>query len=263
MVSDLMSRRFAATVDVIIPCRFIVLTPQGWRMEAHMGGASAGPNQAGFAAALKQATAGLHLRAERTGVVAEILHGRIDRQGYGLLMRNLLPAYEALESGLEHHRQAPGVRCIADPALYRADALVCDLQRLWGSGWRRSLPMLAEGRGYGEQIAAAREGDGARLIAHAYVRYFGDLSGGQILGRRIAAAPGLGPSAHAFYEFPDIPDRAAYKAKFRAALDRAALEIADPDIVLAEATAAFELNIELSEAVARALPRMQMPLSGV
>lgn len=47
--------------------------------------------------------------------------------------------------------------------------------------------------------------DQARLLAHAYVRYLGDLSGGQFIRRRIAKAYGLEDSAGvSFYDFKKL-----------------------------------------------------------
>ena len=48
----------------------------------------------------------LHRDAERTGLIADMLHGRADRRGYVLLLRNLQPAYKALERGLDAHRES-------------------------------------------------------------------------------------------------------------------------------------------------------------
>jgi heme oxygenase len=49
---------------------------------------------------LREATADLHRRAERSGVIADLLHGRATRSGYALWLRNLLPAYRNLEAAL-------------------------------------------------------------------------------------------------------------------------------------------------------------------
>ena len=195
----------------------------------------------GLAPALRARTAALHVQAERSGIVAEILRGRASRTAYALLLRNLLPAYRAMEAGLERHRLSPGVRWFARPEMYRAEAIAADLAALGGAH-----ALLAAGAAYADRIAAC---DGPRLIGHAYARYLGDLSGGQVLKRLLARTLGLGPEATSFYDFPAIADIDAFKQAFRAALDRAGGEIADPAAVLDEAAEAFRLNIAVSEAV--------------
>jgi heme oxygenase len=49
--------------------------------------------------------------------------------------------------------------------------------------------------------------DPSPLLAHAYVRYLGDLSGGQVIRRRVAKAYGLeadGGSGLRFYDFKEL-----------------------------------------------------------
>lgn len=203
----------------------------------------------GLAAALRERTRALHVQAERSGMVREVLAGRASRHGYALLLRNLMPAYGRLEEGLERHRRAPGVHAFALPALYRARAIAADLEDLCGPAWPCALPLLPAGERYAGQVARAAAGDGSRLIAHAYTRYLGDLYGGQILRRILARSLGLGAPSLSFYDFPAIADAAAFTAGYRDALDRAALEIEDCAGVVAEAALAFELNIAVSRAV--------------
>jgi heme oxygenase len=109
--------------------------------------------------------------------------------------------------------------------------------------------VLSAGRSYARRITRVAVGEGTRLIGHAYARYLGDLSGGQILARLLGRSLGLGPGTLAFYDFPDIPDADGFKAELRAALDWAAPLLADPEAVVDEALCAFRLNIALSEAV--------------
>ena len=144
------------------------------------------------------------------------------------------------------------MQAFARREVYRAQALEADLQALYGTEWARSLALLPAGEQYGLRVAAAAEGDGAQLIGHAYARYLGDLSGGQILRRLLARAPGLGSHELSFYDFPDISDIGAFKLNYRNALDQAAAEIADTESVVLGATSAFELNIVVSEAVQQA-----------
>lgn len=205
----------------------------------------------GLAEALRSATQRLHVQAERTGLVGELLRGRGSRAGYAHLLRNLLPAYQALERGLEHHRGRHGVGRLARPELYRSEAMAADLAALLGDSWA-AAPLLPAGARYARTVARAAAGDGFRLIAHAYVRYLGDLSGGQILKRLLQRSLGLEAGMLTLYDFPAIPDAAAYKDDLRAAIDAAGREIAEPAAVIDEARLAFCCNIELSLALARA-----------
>ena len=69
----------------------------------------------------------------------------------------------------------------------------------------------------------------ARLIAHAYTRYLGDLSGGQIVQRLLAKSLGLRPEQLSMYDFSGFPDPAALKTEYRHALEQAGAAGADPD----------------------------------
>lgn len=210
------------------------------------------PPAPGLADRLRQCTAELHAQAEQSGVVREILAGQIPVERYALYLRNLLPAYRELERGLHQVRAQPGLGALYRPEIWRAPAIESDLSRLVGRDGSERLPLLPAGQSYARRVAAAAAGDGSLLIAHAYVRYLGDLAGGQVLKRRLAAVPGIGPACVGFYEFPQLESPRTFARAYRAAIDAAALQLAADDAVLAEAAAAFRCNIELSEAVAQA-----------
>jgi heme oxygenase (biliverdin-producing, ferredoxin) len=205
--------------------------------------------QAGLSEMLREATRSLHLQAERGGIIGELLRGRGSREAYGLLLRNLVPAYRQMEQGLERHADSPSIGSMARCELYRAPALESDLDELVGAGWRENLPLLPAGERYARRVAAAAEGDGVCLIAHAYLRYLGDLSGGQIMKRLLAKSLGLDAGMLTFYDFPEIADVAAFKAEYRVAIDESAVEGARIADVIDEAKVGFKLTIDLSEAV--------------
>jgi heme oxygenase (biliverdin-producing, ferredoxin) len=206
----------------------------------------------GLARALRERTRALHARAERSGVVHDVVRGCVSRHAYALLLRNLLPAYQQMERELDRHARTPGVRTIAWPVLYRANALAADLECLCGSAWSNTLPLLDAGDRYARRVALAAAGDGSRLIAHAYVRYLGDLSGGQLLRELLARSLGLEHRGLSFYDFPDIGDQDSFKMAYRDALNRAAYEITYVAAVIEEAAVSFQLNIEVSIAVQEA-----------
>jgi heme oxygenase len=199
--------------------------------------------------ALYLRTRELHVEAERTGIIRDLLRGEATREAYVLLIRNLLPAYQALEKGLARHRGSPALDRLIDFGLDRAPALEADLVALCGERWNQGIPLLAAGDFYARRIAKAAEADGSRLIGHAYTRYLGDLSGGQILQRLLAQSLDLRLSELSFYDFSRFSDLDALKAEYRQALDDAGAQIADPQLVIEEAAIAFSLNIDLSCAV--------------
>jgi heme oxygenase len=202
-----------------------------------------------LSALLRERTAALHAEAERTGVVNDILRRKSDRRGYGLLIRNLLPAYSEMEQALSGRSRHPAWAAFLDPALHRAPRLANDLAVMFGDRWASALPLLPEGERYAARVAQSGEGDGVALIAHAYVRYFGDLSGGQVLKRMLGASLGLPPEALSHYDFPNL-DVDAAKSRMREAIDRD-VPVARHELVIAEAQAAFSHNIAISNAIQR------------
>lgn len=199
---------------------------------------------------LRERTRVLHTRAERSGVIADLLHGRATRRAHALLLRNLLPAYESLEQGLERHRSEPRMAALAQPCVYRSAAIESDLCAVVGGAWAADLPLLPEAERYAARVGAAAAGRGALLLAHAYTRFLGDLNGGRVVARVLGESLGLEPGALRFYAY-DVPDPRALRDDYRRAIDAAA-DPGDVDAIAAEACAAFELNVELSEAVRRA-----------
>lgn len=193
-----------------------------------------------------------HTEAERSGIIRDMLRGEASREGYILLQRNLLPAYQALEAGLEAHRDTPLLAALAAYRLDRATALKADLAALCGGDFAQ-VPVLAEGVAYAKRIEDAAKGDGELLIAHAYTRYLGDLSGGQILKKLLAKKPGLTPNELTFYDFPAYADLAALKSDYRNALDDAGKRASAPQAIVAEGSVAFQLNTDISWAVQAAI----------
>ncbi len=210
---------------------------------------AADPAPTGIVTALYLRTKSLHLEAERSGIIRHLLRGEASREGYVLFLRNLLPAYRAMELGLERHRRSPALGALADYRLDRASALESDLVELYGQRWQQDLPLLVAGKAYAGRVAEAADGDGTRLIAHAYTRYLGDLSGGQILRRLLMRSLALRSSQLSFYDFPNFSDLEALKAEYRLALNTAGANAPDSEPIVEEGAFAFSLNIALSCAV--------------
>jgi heme oxygenase len=183
------------------------------------------------------------VRAERGGIVAAILAGTATRAGYALWLRNLLPVYQEMEQALARLRDHPGIDFLAQTALHRAGRIAADLDAI--AVPVRALTLLPHGERYARRVA--RAGD-ERLVAHAYTRYLGDLSGGRALRRRLLNLFGS-EFPVSFSAFPEIADIGGFVAAFRAALDGFGRQAVDPDGVVKEAAVAFAMNIRLSEAI--------------
>jgi heme oxygenase len=201
-----------------------------------------------------------HAEAERSGIVAAILAGKVSVAGYALYLRNLLPAYQCLEQMLVGSPTLGPLADLAAPALCRAPSIRADLDAMIGPQWHRDVPLLPVAKRYASRIGQAGSGDGQLLIAHVYTRYLGDLSGGPILRRRLERCFGPGFPLR-FTEFHAIGDKSAFVAAFRTALDAAGSQLSDEPAMLREVQAAFRLNIDLSLEVDAAVPPAEKKVS--
>lgn len=197
---------------------------------------------------LADATRASHRAAERAGFMPSLLRGEIAPATYVLFLRNLHALYDALERALETQAGKQVLAPIQARSLFRADVLAADLDHL-APRWS-ALPVAAAMRAYVVRIETLARAHPALLAAHAYVRYMGDLSGGQLLRDIVRRALGLRDDRGTnFYAFgSDAPD--ALKADFRRGLDALPLGTADLDAIVAEAGDAFARHVELFEELA-------------
>lgn len=195
-----------------------------------------------LSARLRVATRTAHREAESAPFMRALFAGRIDSDTYALTLRQWHALYSALEEAQERARRHPVMGGFVDRALYRRLALEQDLGWFAGGDTWSAYPVLPATSAYVERLRELVSQDAALLLAHHYVRYLGDLSGGQILRRLIARAYDLpdGQGA-AFYAFEGI-DAERYKAAYRQRLDDLILDDATVLALIDEANVAFKHN---------------------
>jgi heme oxygenase len=208
---------------------------------------------AGLAGRLRAETQNLHTQVERSPFMAALIKGRLGLQPYCLLLRNLYPIYAELEAGLAAHARLAALAPLVLPRLFRTQAIAHDLQTLWGSTWDTALPVLAPAGRYQDRLRDLSLNQPALLGAHAYVRYLGDLSGGQLLSGIVSRSLQL-PSAHglSFYDFGGSAQVASLASAFRAGLDEAGTDAEVAQALVHEAKKSFALHGELFEALGAA-----------
>lgn len=197
----------------------------------------------GLATRLREGTREAHRAAERAPFVRAFMKGRLDAAGYRAYLVALWQIYAALEEGLQRHRNHPVAGALALPELFRAPAIAADLRMLFDLD-PRETPAPPAAIAYAAHLRALADSAPALLLAHAYTRYLGDLSGGQILRRfaaRLLDRPETGPGL-AFYDFPDVHDIDACKASLRQRLDAVPVDAEGIAALVTAARDAFARN---------------------
>jgi heme oxygenase len=195
---------------------------------------------------LREGTQQSHTAAENTAFMKCFLKGVVEQEPFRKLLANLYWVYEALESELSRYQDHPIVGEIYFPELNRTANLERDLAFYYRENWRDQITPLAAGQVYVDRIHEVAHTDPALLIAHAYTRYMGDLSGGQALKKIVRSALNLPPDqGTALYEFEQIPtgeDKRAFKERYRNALNSIPVDDATLQRIVDEANYAFTLN---------------------
>lgn len=193
---------------------------------------------------LRAGTREAHQTAETTGFVTRLMGGELPVAAYTDLAAQHLSIYRTLEQASEQQRSDARGSSVVFAELTRTPSIEADLAHLIGPGWQDQITTLQATQVYAERLAQA--GDSLpRYAAHAYTRYLGDLSGGQIIKRMVQRHYGLGEDGVAFYTFADIPKAKVFKDEYRERLDALDLTETELDEAVAEAQLAFELNTAL------------------
>lgn len=208
---------------------------------------------------LRTGTQESHTLAENTAFMKLFLKGIVIRDIFRRFLANLYFVYVALESEILWYRTDSVVGLMYFPILERSKALEQDLAFYYGDDWRDQVTPSAATLRYVMRIHAIANDYPELLVAHAYVRYMGDLSGGQ--GLRAIARVSLDLPADqgtAFYEFevlPTVEMKRAFKGKYRDALNTLPIGGEQVTQIVEEANLAFKLNRDVMHDLASMLKK--------
>lgn len=195
---------------------------------------------------LRVGTQQAHTDSENLGFMKCFVKGVVDRDCFIQLLRNFYFVYSELEAAIEKHKQHPVINLIYFPELNRQSSLEQDMLFYYGNQWHKRITPSPAAQAYIARIQQISTHEPALLLAHSYTRYLGDLSGGQMLQKIAQSALKLsGYEGTSFYNFQQIPDKQAFKGKYRQALDKLSIDDKTTDKIVAEANHAFKLNMQI------------------
>ncbi|WP_182347521.1 heme oxygenase (biliverdin-producing) [Tomitella gaofuii] len=199
----------------------------------------------GLAALVKSRTDEAHRAAESSSFMADLLDGALPEAAYVELEAQSWFIYRALEAGGRTLAGNALVEPFLDDALLRLEGLEQDLEHHLGAHWRSSIAMLPATERYVERIAEVVATWPAGFVAHHYLRYLGDLSGGQIIRTKMSRTYGYDIDGVRFYIFDAIAKPKPYKDGYRAKMDALPIDDAESERFIAEVADAFRLNRDL------------------
>lgn len=213
------------------------------------GHVSSMPIKTDLSKQLKEGTQDIHATVENHLFVKKLLDGSLDEKGYYQHLVDLYSVYHALEEGIRRNlEKEPSLARIYVKELERADAIQQDLQSKSFEGLCCSPSPAAQE--YAKHLNDLAEHHPRQLLAHAYVRYLGDLSGGMILKKRIELK---WKDAVHFYDFSSLSERIKqilflFKESYKEKLDDLPLAANDIHALVKEAHLAFEKAQDLFNA---------------
>ena len=212
---------------------------------------SIGSKQTSVSHALQQGTAESHLAAESVHFVQEFIQGNIDRDVYARLVLNLHHLYQHLEQALDQVAPQAFPTVHFPTQLNRTEALAEDVEFFHGLDWELKHPLTSVAtQEYINRIQTISQTEPLLVLAHAYTRYLGDLSGGKVLARvakRALRLQGTSRDGLQFYHFESIPSAKLFKDDYRRALDELQLSQEQVERLVAEANVAFVMNMRIFE----------------
>ncbi|KAJ7601223.1 hypothetical protein C8J56DRAFT_1010751 [Mycena floridula] len=222
---------------------------------------------------LRESTKQAHDEIEHSAGAIALLKGELPKEEYVRFLVILWHIYDEFEKALERHATHPVLEPTYNPQLLsRTASLAADISHLLQvpeSSWKShpvaktliAKPPPAMLKYIAQIQEVSNSNDPSPLLAHSYVRYLGDLSGGQTIKRVLGKAYGLDDELDlgvSFFSFRELRSSKAasqgemkrIKEWFRAGMNKGVgddLEV--KTAVVAEADSVFHLNRDVFEAI--------------
>ncbi len=201
-----------------------------------------------FSYAIRTATWGDHSDSEGSSIMEDIMRMRATLDDYTALVVQHYYMYDALEAAATQLASDERFSALHPEALIREAAIAEDLELLLGADWRDLIEPTPATVRYADRIReVAADGWLPGIIAHHYTRYLGDLSGGQMIAKRVQKQHGFDRAGIAFYDFTELGSLDDFKANYRAVLDALGEQLSEDERqrMIDEVRLAYRFNTEV------------------
>lgn len=203
---------------------------------------------------LRSGTQQSHAVIENVGFMKCFVKGVVDRDCFAKFLANLYCIYSELEAALESNLNNPLINTLYFPELNRKAALEKDLKFYYGNDWQSQVKPSPAAQVYISRLRNISTTEPLLLLGHAYTRYMGDLSGGQMLQKVAQSTLQLsGYEGTSFYNFEQIPDKTSFKEKYRQRLNSLPIDDSTAQKIVTEANHAFQLNMQMVQELEESL----------
>ena len=200
---------------------------------------------------LKRGTHDIHSVADSL-FTDELVKKKISLKTYREFLSQLYFFYTAMEEELESNKDHPIVGPVHFPdELNRVEHIKEDLEYFYGDSWETDIQCLPATAEYVDRVHHLGKEKPHLLIAHSYVRYLGDVSGGQILKKiikRMYHLPDDGCGVQ-FFEFENIDCIPKFKDFYNARMNNLEVDDEMKQDIVQEAQQAFKNNIGIFKAI--------------
>lgn len=197
-----------------------------------------------FHAQIKQRTDVAHQAAEAAPFIAQLMGGALTPLAYLDYLRALAPIYLRMESLFLANNAKEPLSYLDHRALDRASLIVEDIKylesNLKAEAGDSALPSVAS---YMQLLSD--DISPIRLSAHHYIRYLGDLSGGQAIARLVSRHYQIPPAGLNFYNFESIGDIVFYKKRYRDFLNLIPFNESEREEFLQEVEKLYQFSREI------------------
>jgi heme oxygenase len=169
---------------------------------------------------IKQNTADIHRIVETKPLMRLLMKCQLSLETYLLFLQQLHLIYNALEQQLTKSKDNSIIELVYFPKqLHRTASLKDDLHFFGQEPCTNGLPTTEK---IVRRIQFLSEYKPELLIAWSYIRYLGDLSGGQFLSKKVIQSYQLGEHGYSFYNFDSIPanEMGVFKTMYRERMDQ-------------------------------------------
>uniref|UniRef100_A0A3Q2CU45 heme oxygenase (biliverdin-producing) n=1 Tax=Cyprinodon variegatus TaxID=28743 RepID=A0A3Q2CU45_CYPVA len=191
-----------------------------------------------------------HTKTEISPLGRDFYRGIVKKDVLKVSIEALYFIYSAMEDELERNKDHPYLAPIYFPTeLYRREALAQDLQYFYGADWESLISPSAATKLWVKRIREVGKKDPGMLLAHCYVRYIGDLSGGHLLNnvaKKVLKLPATGEGLK-FYTFEGITSQKGFKQLYRSKLNEVDLEMETKVSIVEEAVRAYDFSLKVRQ----------------